>query len=397
MKYSHGIYGAAALLLTAASVGWLLRPQPIPVESATVARGAFTLRVEEDGVIHARDRYVVGAPVAGVLMRVGLRAGDRVSRGDVVAMIVPNAAQMLDERTRSELAARVEAAAAQAARAGALQRQTEAAVFQAENEHRRLEELGLQGYASQTERERSALTLELRRKDAEAARFGEDAARHDLDQARSALRRGDPPRAGDSSRNAWRIRAPIDGTVLRVNQESEIALPVGAPILEIADLARLEARIDVLSTEATRIRENAYVALDAGGVSLAGRVRRIEPAGYTKVSALGIEEQRVDVLVDLLPNPAVIERIAEGYRVDAAIEIEREENVLQVPLAALFRHDEDWAAFEVSDGKARLARVRLGARGNDTAILLDGLADGAAVIVYPSDTVHDGVRVSLHP
>lgn len=392
MKRKHWIAGTLITITVAAALGWMFMPSPVMVETATVDRGVFTLTVEEDGVTRVRDRYVVTAPVAGTLMRVSLRAGDTVRRGDVIALLVPNAAQMLDARTRSELAAHVEAAAAQASRARSIERQSAAAAIQAESENRRLEELGAQGFASQTERERSALTLELRRKDAEAARFEADAAEHDLAQARAALRESASVREG-TPRNAWSIRAPIDGVVLTVRQESEGAIGVGAPILDIADLRRLEARIDVLSTEATRIEEHAFVELDAGSVRLAGRVRRIEPAGYTKVSALGIEEQRVDVLVDLLPNPASLEHVADGYRVDASIEIAREENALRIPLAALFRHGDDWATFRVVDGRARLTAVRIGQRGEELATVLGGVDAGAVVVVYPSDAVQDGVRV----
>lgn len=398
MKHRKWIYIVALCSVTAAALGWLIRPAPIGVDTATVERGAFTLLVEEDGVTRVRDRYVVTTPVAGLLVRPELRPGDPVHRGDVVANILPNAAQMLDARTRSELAAQVESTAARASRARSMQRQTEAAALQAENEHRRLEELGAQGFASRTERERSALALELRRKDAEAARFEADAAQHDLQQARAALRGGEPVRDG-SQRNSWSLRAPIDGVVLAVRETSETVLGVGAPILEIGDVRRLEARIDVLSTEATRIQAGAFVELNAGAVQLAGRVRRIEPTAYTKVSALGIEEQRVDVLVDLLPNPAMTDRVADGYRVDAAIEVAREEDVLRIPLSALFRHGEDWATFRVVDGRARLTKVGVGSRGDAVATVTRGLEPGATVIEYPSDAVRDGsrVRVAAHP
>jgi HlyD family secretion protein len=377
----------------AGALAWLAMPAAVPVETARVQRGTLTLRIEEDGVTRVRDRYRVAAPVAGLLMRPTLRVGDSVRRGDVVAVIVPNAAQMLDARTRAELAARVEAASAQASRARALLRQAEAALYQAQNDHQRLEKLGTEGFASQTERERAAVSLELRRKDVEAARFEADAAEHDLAQARAARREGESLRDGSGATQSWTLQAPIDGTVLRVVQESEIALGIGTPVLEIGDLARLEARIDVLSTEATRIEPHAYVDLDAGGVQLAGRVRRIEPSGYTKVSALGIEEQRVDVLVDLLPNAAALARVADGYRVDAGIEIAREEDVLRVPVAALFRAGDDWATWRVVDGRARLTPLRIGTRGEDEAAVLAGLEDGAEVIVYPSDAIAEGARV----
>jgi HlyD family secretion protein len=395
MKRKTWIIAAIATTLTAGALAWLLRPRPIEVDVGRVDRGAFTVLVEEDGITRVRDRFLVAAPVSGVLMRVSLRAGDRVARGEEIAIIVPNAAQMLDARTQSELAARVEAAAAHAARARSVVLQTEVAAFQAENDHERLEKLGTGGYASKTELERSALTLELRRKDAEAARFEADAVEHDLQQARAALRQAQAFRVSGSTRNSWSVRAPVDGTVLKVHQESETAIAIGTPILELGDIARLEARLDVLSTEATRIREQAYVELDAGELRLAGRVRRVEPAGYTKVSALGIEEQRVDVLVDLLPNAVAMQRIADGYRVDAAIEVEREEDALRIPVAALFRHGEHWATFRIEEGRARLTPVRVGLRGATLATVLEGIGEGATVVVYPSDAVRDGARLSV--
>jgi HlyD family secretion protein len=201
--------------------------------------------------------------------------------------------------------------------------------------------------------------------------------------------------AAASKGNSWPLLAPVNGVVLAVRQESEAAVGVGAPILEIADVRRLEARIDVLSTEATRIPQNAFVDLDAGGVRLAGRVRRIEPSGYTKISALGIEEQRVDVLVDLLPNAMALNRIGDGYRVDAVIEIAREEDSLLVPLSALFRQGTSWAAYRVIDGRAHATPVLIGQRGAEFATVQSGLDPGAEVIEYPSDAVTEGVRVHV--
>jgi HlyD family secretion protein len=390
------IWLCALALLALAALLLIARPRAIPVETARVDRGVFTLSVREDGIARVRDRYVVAAPVAGLLMRPALRIGDGVRRGDVVALIVPNAAQMLDARTRAELGARVDAAGAHASRARTLLRQAEAALVQAEDDRRRIGQLAAGGFASQTEQERANVNHELRRKDVEAARFEAAAAEHDLAQARAALRGGDAA-AQPGTRNAWSIRAPIDGTVLRLMQESEIALGVGAPIMEIGDLSRLEARVDVLSTDATRIETDALVELDAGGVRLAGRVRRVEPAGYTRISALGIEEQRVDVLVDFLPNPVALARIADGYRVDATIEIAREEQALRVPLSALFRHGDRWAVFRVEGGRARLTPLQVGQRGEEFATVLHGVEAGTEVVVYPSDAVDDGVRVRAPP
>jgi HlyD family secretion protein len=392
MKHRSWIIGVLISVLVVGAFAWMFRPAPILVETAKIQRGTFTSTIEEDGITRARDRYVVTAPVAGLLVRPALRAGDSVKRGEPVAVMLPNVSQMLDARTRSELAAQVESTAARASRARSVVRQSEAAAAQAESEYRRLEQLGAQGFSSQTERERSALTLDLRRKDAEAARFEADAAEHDLQQARAALRQGAIDPAG-SKANSWQLRAPIDGVVLAVRQESEAALSVGTPILEIADVRRLEARIDVLSTEATRIPPAAFVELDAGGVRLAGRVRLVEPSGYTKVSALGVEEQRVDVLVDLLPNATVLDRVGDGYRVDATIEVSREENALLIPLSALFRQGSEWATYRIVDGRSRTALLKIGQRGAEFATVLSGLEPGTEVIEYPSDAVEDGAAV----
>jgi HlyD family secretion protein len=355
---------------------WAFVPAPTSVEIARVDAGSFVQTVDDDGITQVRDRYVVAAPVSGTLLRPEVHAGDVVSRGQLLASIVPNAAQMLDARTRTELAARVEAAAAREARAGAALRQAEAAELQAQADQARLEQLSKQGFVSAIERERSALSLELRRKDREAALYEQDAAGHDLQQARAALRQvfGAPP-AGNASN--WPVRSPVAGQVLRVLQESEGPVGVGAPILEIGDLTRLEARIDVLTSEALQIAPQAFVQLDAGGgLQLTGRVRLVEPAARTKVSALGVEEQRVN-----------------AFRVDARIEIAREDRVLLVPVAALFRDANHWAVYKVAGKRAVLTRIELGARGGAQAIVRSGLAAGDSVVVYPSDSVRDGVRI----
>jgi HlyD family secretion protein len=372
---------------------WAFVPAPTSVEIASVHAGSFVQTVEDDGITQVRDRYVVAAPVSGTLLRPEVHAGDAVGRGQLLASIVPNAAQMLDARTRTELAARVEAAAAREARAGATLRQAEAAELQAQADQARLEQLGKQGFVSAIERERSALSLELRRKDREAALYEQDAAGHDLQQARAALRQVfGAPSAGNAG--TWPVRSPVAGQVLRVLQESEGPVGVGAPILEIGDLTRLEARIDVLTSEAIQIAPQAFVQLDAGGgLQLSGRVRLVEPAARTKVSALGVEEQRVNVIVDLAPSAAAAKRIGDAFRVDARIEIAREDKVLLVPVAAVFRDANHWAVYKVAGKRARLTRIELGARGGAEAIVRSGLAAGDQVVVYPSDSVRDGVRI----
>jgi HlyD family secretion protein len=385
----------ALLVLGLAGLFRAFLPAPTAVETATVHSGSFVQTVDDDGVTQVRDRYLVTAPVNGTLLRPDVHAGDAVSRGQLLANIVPNAAQMLDARTRTELAARVEAAAAHAARAGAALRQAEAAELQAQAEHARLEQLGKQGFVSAIERERSALSLEMRRKDREAALFEQDAAGHDLQQARAAQRQVFGATANRNS-DDWPVRAPVAGQVLRVLQESEGPIGIGAPILEIGDLSRLEARIDVLTSEAIQVAPQALVQLDAGGgLQLSGRVRLVEPAARTKVSALGVEEQRVNVIVDLAPSAAAAKKIGDAFRVDARIEVAREDRVLLVPVAALFRDASHWAVYKVADNRAALTRIVLGPRSGADAIVRSGLVAGDRVVIYPSDTVRDGVRIKL--
>ncbi len=393
MKRRSITWLAAIAILTAALGYWVFAPRTIEVESSVARLGPFVLTIDEDGVTRVRDRYAVTAPVAGTLLRPTLRAGDRVARDDVLGRIVPNVAQMLDARTRAELAARVESAAARVDRAGAIARQNAAALAQAENEQRRIEKLGEQGYASQTERERALLSLDLKRKDLDAAVFERDAAQHDLQQARAALREGATRANGKES--AWLIRSPIDGQVLRVHQENEGAIGIGGAILELGDTTHLEAWVDLLSTEATRVNPGAFVDLDAGGgIKLSGRVRVVEPAARTKLSALGVEEQRVNVIVDVLPNESVQGRIGDAYRVDAKIEVDRRASAVTIPTAALFRSGDHWAVFKVINGRAQLTAVRVDARSAERAVVADGIVAGERVILYPSDSVRDGSRVA---
>jgi HlyD family secretion protein len=301
---------------------------------------------------------------------------------------------LLDPRTRAELVARREAAEARLARARTLVRQAEAASRQAELDVRRLEELAKQDYASKTQREQAALNVDLRAKDLEAARFEADAAFHDVEQSRAAVSRlAEVSRDSRDAASAWEVPAPVAGRVLSVLQESGGPIGVGNTILEIGDVTRLEAVIDVLSSEAPGIVPGAAVELRIGEqLALAGRVRRIEPSARTKISALGVEEQRVNVLVDLLadPPPACV---GDGYRVDARIEVARVSEATRVPTAALFREGSSWAVFVVRDQRAIKQIVQLGLRNAEHAVIDSGLSPGEQVIVYPGDALEDGSRI----
>lgn len=385
----------ALALVGVALLAWAFRPAPIQVEGALVTEGPFIQTIDEDGVTRVRDRYIVSAPVSGTLLRPNLDPGDTVTKDAEIAVIVPRAPDMHDPRTRRELIARRDATEARLARARAVVRQTEAELQQAELDTKRREELAKQGFVSATELEQARLRLDVLRKSLDAARFEADAALHDVEQARAAVGRFDNTARGDTdAASAWIVRAPVSGRVLRVLVESGGPVSIGTPIAEIADVSRLEAVIDVLSSDATRIPPNAPVTLYAGeGVRLTGNVQYIEPAAHTRISALGVEEQRVNVIVYLLPNPFRNSLVGDGYRVDAQIEVLRIENAVQVPVSALFRVGSQWAVFVISDGRVQRRNVEIGPRNASYAVVHSGVRTGERVVVYPSDSLTDGRRV----
>ena len=384
--------GAAVLALLA----WVFVPRPVEVEVAPVVRGPFEKTVDEDGKTRVRDRYVVSAPLAGRLLRVGLKAGDAVERGTPLATLVPAAPSLLDARAVQELSERVGAAEAEERRAAAAAERAQVALDLARSDDERNRNLALQGFTSKQALERSERDVELRTKELAAARFEGHAAEHQLSLARAALTRA---RAGASERGTgerWEIRSPVAGRVLRVAQESEAVVTVGAPIVELGDPRNLEVVVDVLTADATLIRAGADARLDrgAGTPPLAGRVRLVEPAAFTKLSALGVEEQRVNVVIDFVSPPAEWQDLADGYRIDARIVVDRRADAIVVPVGALFRHGAQWGVFVVDGGRARLRAVEAGPRAGTAAIIASGVAPGERVVVYPGDAVRDGARVT---
>jgi HlyD family secretion protein len=390
------IVTALSILVVAAVLVWAFRPAALEVEVAAVTRGPFLLTVDDDGIVRVRDRFRLTAPVAGVLQRPPVKVGERVAPGQVVAVIEPANAQLLDPRTRAELLAHRDAAEARRDRAAALQKQADEALRQAQQDARRIDDLARQGFVPASDREKTALTLAARRREQEAAAFETDAALHDLQQARVAASRLDAEGAAAARAGGqWILRAPVGGSVLNLMQESGGPVGLGADILEIGDVARLEAVIDLLSEEATRIAAGARVGLTGGsGVTLDGHVGRIEPAAHTRVSALGVEEQRVNVIVALPDDAPAIAQLGDGYRVEARIEVAHRDEALQVPTAALFRQADRWCVFRVADGKAKLVVLDLGLRNADTAEVLGGLAAGDRVVLYPGDALRDGGRIT---
>jgi len=372
------------------------RPAPVLVETARVERGDVRVTIDEEGETRVRDRFVITAPIAGRVARIDLHAGDRVEQGTVVARMNP---LPLDPRSRAEAAARLDAAEAARREAEAQVDRARAASEQARRSADRARRLGAVGTIGKEERELSELNETATQKELEAARFAAQAATFTLEAARAALLA-----PGSEGGSAWlracehdsagclEVRSPVAGVVLRVPQESERVVPLGTPLLELGDPSALEIVVDILSTDAVMVRPGAVVRLDewGGADALTARVRLVEPSGFTKVSALGVEEQRVNVIADFVTPPG---RIADGYRVEAHIVVWEDSDVLKVPTSALFRRQGAWCVFVIDAGRARRRPVEIGQRSGNDAEVRGGLEAGDTVIVHPSDQVDDGVRV----
>jgi HlyD family secretion protein len=382
-----GVAAAVVLLV------WSVLPRPIPVETAIVTTGRFVATVDEDGKTRIRERYVMAAPLAGRLTRVSLKAGDPVDAGVVVATILPSPAPLLDPRSRREAEERLGAAEAALERTKALIERARAQATQADSELARARALMERGATTAQALERAELAKQVADRDLRAAEFQHHTAEHELDQARALLARYS---AGDKElTERWALTAPVSGVVLKIAQESETIVQPGAPILEIGDPRDLEVVIDVLSTDAVEIRPGAQVTIESWGGQgvLAGRVRRVEPAAFTKVSTLGIEEQRVNVLVDLVSPPAQSAGLGDAFQVDARIAVFTQENATIVPAGALFRRGESFSLYVVEGDRAQVRNVTLLRRSGRVAAIATGLAAGERVIVYPSDRVTPGARI----
>lgn len=391
MRARNKIALAIGLVVLAALVAWALRPPPVSVELAEVKRGTFEQTVSDDGKTRVRERYTIYAPLAGRVERIRLKAGDPVERGEIVALLTPVDPALLDARTVRELQARVGAAEAQLLRAKAEVARVLAQSDQARADFERQVKLYKEGFISATAREQAELALRTAERTVEAVRYGEEAAGHELNQARAALALY---RSGEAGAE-WEVTSPVKGSVLKVVQESEGAVALGAPLIEVADARSLEAVVDVLSQEAVAIRPGmpARVDLGRGIAPLAARVRLIEPAAFTKISALGVEEQRVNVVLDFAAPLDKVQTIGDGFRVDAAIVTRRMEKAITVPVGALFRDGAGWAVFVADGGRAVKRAVHAPLRNGAEALVEEGLKPGERVVVYPSDSLRDGSRI----
>ncbi len=387
------LIGVGAALALGGAVAATYAPRPLPVDAELVDRGPLRIEVEADGKTQVKRRFVLSAPITGVLARPTLRPGDAVKEGAALLTMTPVAPPLLDVRSRAQAEAQVKVAVATRAQAEARRGLSRHALELARADFDRQEKLFASGALPRAALDEAELRRRSAEQEAEAARLGVAIALSQQRAAEAAVSSGPGPA---SALGVVILEAPATGTILRLIQESGGVIAAGTPILEVGDARDLEVVVDLLSTDAVKVRPAASASIERWGGEgpLGAHVRLVEPAGFTKLSALGIEEQRVNVLLDF--DGAIEGRapLGDGYRVEARVVIVDLSDVLRVPLSALFRDGERWASFVVNDGNARLAHLDLGRRNQRHAEVIRGLAEGDRVVIHPGDRLRDGLRVA---
>lgn len=380
---------AAIVLASALLLWWAFRQDPVPVETATVTRGDLTVSVEAEGEARVREVIVMSSPIAGLLQRVTLHPGDPVTAGQVVARIGPVTPALLDSRARAIAEATAAAAVAAVELARSQLVQAEATLDFSRTEADRARALFARAALSQRMLDDATLAERTAEAAVASARANLAVRERELESARAVLE-GDPASAATCCID---VSSPVAGTILHVATEDEQVVPPGTPIMEIGDLQDMEIVVHVLSRDAVGMTEGATATVTGwGGPDLPARVTRVEPGATTRVSALGIEEQRVEVRLSLMAPPP--RTLGHGFRVMARITIDRAENILRVPIAALFRSGGEWAVYSVRDVRAVLLPLSIGRRNAEVAEVLSGLDESETVILHPTDTIADGVRVT---
>jgi HlyD family secretion protein len=418
------------LAAIAAGLAYAFMPQPVEVDLVEVRRGDLQVTVDEDGKTRIREKYVVSAPLNGRILRISLDPGDTVVAGKtLLTMIEPRDPELLDARSVAQAEARVQAAEAAVRQSAAQFEKARHAQSLAERNVTRDRQAARTDAISQAELDTSEFEFRQANEEFRVARIAEEIARFELEQSKAALIRSRPRDEsaensaqqlvstvsnGNSSKGnsdsgshdasevpngngGWNfpIYSPINGRVLRVLQESAAVVTPGAPLVELGDPDDLEVEIDVLSRDAVKIHPNDLVYLEhwGGDRPLEGRVRNVEPSGFTKISTLGVEEQRVYVIVDLVDPPDERTTLGDGFRVEARVVIDEVRNALKVPTSALFRVGDGPAVFQVVEGIVRQQKVKTGRQNGLEAEILEGLNEGDRVVLHPSDQIEEGVQV----
>ncbi len=393
MRIRGTLIAAASTLAAVAFLAWAFAPRPVAVETAVVERGRFESAIEEDGRTRLKDRYAISAPTTARLERIRLREGDRVAVGDPVAVLTPVMPAMVDERSRSEAQARLRAAEASMDLAAARIGRARGAAEEARLELQRTERLAGEGFLPTARLDAARIAREGAQRELDAALAEQEVARHQRELAAAALQ---PVRGSGGS--PFVLRSPVAGVVIRVPQPSEATVAAGSVLLELGDPSRLEVVAQLLTTEAIQARPGTRVSIERwGGPPLAGRVARVEPGAFTKVSALGIEEQRVNVVIEVGPQaPAAWQSVGDGFRVTARIITADVPDSVLLPVGAVFPHgDGGMAVYRIESGRARLRPVELAGRNPTHAAIGQGVEVGDAVVIYPPPALRAGDRVQV--
>ncbi len=372
---------------------WAFSPRALEIETETIRRGRFERSVEDDGWTRLRDRYIVSAPLAGELARPALREGDTVRQGEVIALLKPVSPALLDEREVQTRRERVHVLQAQSLAAQAAVERAQVALGQAQADAGRSEQLHQRQFISAAQRDAAQLALGLRDKELQSAQHQAQASRHALAEAEAALREvAQPDRRAPT---VWPVRSPVNGRVLRLPQQSEAVIGSGTTIIEIGDTHRLEVVVDLLTEDATKVREGMKaLVLNWGGNPLDARVRRVEPSAFTKVSALGVEEQRVNVVLDILSESDEWQMLGDRFRVDVRIPVQVADDALIAPAGAVFPQGGRHALFIIRAGRAVLQEIDIMDRYGQQVWLRKGPEPGTAVILFPPPSLKDGDRVT---
>ena len=394
IQWRRRIIWLAVLLLIVAALVYGFRPQPRLVDVARAIRGPMQVSVEEEGKTRVIDRYDISAPVAGTTCRVDLDVGDQVEKGQALITIKPLESQALDPRSRAEAQARVAAAVSALHAAEQAAKSARAEMDLAAKELSRLQPLFEKGHVSQGQLDQAAATVQTTRAASRSAQFSTDVARYEVEAARTALSFTGVSDQANPEANV-QVRSPIDGRLLAIHQECEGVVAAGQPLMVVGDTRSLEVETDVLSADAVKIKTGMRVEFHrwGGEKPLQGQVRTVEPVGFTKISALGVEEQRVLVISDITTDSIQWEGLGDGYRVEAEFVLWQSDDVLQIPASALFRFNGGWALFVMQNAKAIRREVRVGQHNGLSAEILQGLTEDEIVITHPDNTIEHGMPV----
>ncbi len=390
-----GLIGATIVTVVGLFV-WAFRPEPVEVEIARAATGPLIVTVDHEGKTRVKERYVVSSPLTGRLHRITLKPGDPVTADStVVAVVEPVDPDLLDARAKALDEARVEAAEAAGEQAETALERAKVILARESAELERLRQLKAREVTTTREYEAAMYAEQIAATDVRSGEFALKIADFELEQAKAALIHSQPDSDGENTPLQFEIPSPVSGVVLRVLQESTTIVSPGAPLIESGDLEDLECEVDVLSTDAVKIQQGQRVIIEhwGGKEPLEGRVRVREPAAFMKVSALGVEEQRVNIIIDLMTARSERPSLGDGYRVEARIVIWERQSVLTIPAGALFRQNGRWHVYTIQGGRAVPREVTTGHSDGLRTQVIDGLKSHEAVILYPTDRVVEGARV----